>query len=310
MSPDLAFLYPGQGTQRVGMGAWLARATPDFDDLCALFSDLLSVDLAALCRRGPEEALRETALAQAAIFAVSAAADALLRDRGHKPAVVAGHSLGEVTALYGAGMLDRDDAARLVAARGSLMATVPVRGAMAAVQGADEATMQRVLAEGGAHGRLSLGARNGPDQWVVSGDDAAVRAAVSAAEGVGCRTRPLATSAAFHSPLMEPIVAEWAAVVARAPLRDAAVPVVLNVDGTLTRSADVVRDALVRQMTAPVRWYECVGTVSASAGLAVECGDSKVLTALSRSVGLRTLSMTDPATLRRLGPFERPAVAP
>lgn len=300
MSPKVAFVYPGQGTQRVGMGAWLSREVPLFSELCDLLSGLLGFDLATLCRRGPEPVLRQTAAAQAAIFAVSVAGDAYARGLGWSPAIVAGHSLGEITALYGSGMLELEDAARLVVARGTLMGSVPEHGTMAALRGMEAAAVDVLLQEAGRYGCISLGARNAAAYWAVSGQDAAVQHATTIARASGARVTPLATSGAFHSPLMEPILDEWRQVVAKTPLRDGQVPLVLNLDGTITTSAARVREALVQQMTAPVRWHECVTTLCGHVDLAVECGDSKVLTSLSRQTLLRMVSMSDTSALRRL----------
>ncbi|WP_061297823.1 ACP S-malonyltransferase [Herbidospora cretacea] len=294
----LGYLFPGQGTVRVGMGAWLrrrpvARAVLDEVD------DLLERPISALCVRGPIDRLVATEHAQIAVTACNLAALAVLREEGYEPGVVAGHSVGELTALHAAGVLGLADTVRLVETRSRLMSRVGVTGGMRAVMGLPVERVEELAALAAAPAEpLVVGLENAPGHVVVSGSTAALDRltglAVDAAKVV-----PLAVGNAFHSPLMAAAVPGWAEAVRAAPMAAPRVPVVPNVTGRPTEDLGVLRESLIAQLTGRVRWTDTVTVVDAL-GPAVEVGDSKVLAGLSRRAGARCLSMADPGTLRRL----------
>ncbi|MEU4226831.1 ACP S-malonyltransferase [Nonomuraea sp. NPDC026600] len=294
----LGFLFPGQGTVRVGMGAWLRRrpvARARLDEVDAL----LSQPITPLCARGPLERLVATEHAQIAVTACNLAALAVMLEEGFEPLVVAGHSVGELSALHAAGVLTLADTVRLVELRSRLMAGVGVMGGMHAVMGLPVEDVEELAAEAGTEDEpLVVGLENAPGHVVVSG-------ALPALDRLGkLATRaskivPLRVGNAFHSPLMAAAVPAWAEAVRAAPMAEPLVPVVPNVTGEPTTDLATLRDALIAQLTGRVRWTD---TVTAVEGLApgVEVGDSKVLSGLSRRAGARCLSLAEPATLRRL----------
>ncbi|MEV1240323.1 ACP S-malonyltransferase [Nonomuraea sp. NPDC049750] len=294
----LGFLFPGQGTVRVGMGAWLRRrpvARARLDEVDAL----LAQPITPLCARGPLERLVATEHAQVAVTACNLAALAVLLEEGFEPLVVAGHSVGELSALHAAGVLTFADTVRLVELRSRLMAEVGDTGGMHAVMGLPVEEVEALAAEAGSVDEpLVVGLENAPGHVVVSG-------ALSALDRLGkLATRaskivPLRVGNAFHSPLMAAAVPAWAEAVRAAPMSEPLVPVVPNVTGEPTTDLATLRDALVAQLTGRVRWTDTVNAVEEFAP-GVEVGDSKVLAGLSRRAGARCLSLAEPATLRRL----------
>ncbi|MEU7739154.1 ACP S-malonyltransferase [Nonomuraea sp. NPDC049158] len=294
----LGFLFPGQGTVRVGMGAWLRRrpvARARLDEVDAL----LAQPITPLCARGPLERLVATEHAQVAVTACNLAALAVLLEEGFEPLVVAGHSVGELSALHAAGVLTLADTVRLVELRSRLMAGVSDMGGMHAVMGLPVEEVEALAAEAGsADEPLVVGLENAPGHVVVSG-------ALPALDRLGkLATRaskivPLRVGNAFHSPLMAAAVPAWAEAVRAAPMSEPLVPVVPNVTGEPTTDLATLRDALIAQLTGRVRWTDTVNAVEEFAP-GVEVGDSKVLAGLSRRAGARCLSLAEPATLRRL----------
>nr|WP_062330454.1 ACP S-malonyltransferase [Herbidospora sakaeratensis] len=294
----LGYLFPGQGTVRVGMGGWLRRR-PVARAVLNEVDELLERPISALCVRGPLDRLVATEHAQIAVTACNLAALAVLREEGYEPGVVAGHSVGELTALHAAGVLGLAGTVRLVETRSRLMSEVGVTGGMRAVMGLPVERVEELAALAGTPDEpLVVGLENAPGHVVVSGATAALDRltglAVDAAKIVS-----LAVGNAFHSPLMAAAVPGWAEAVRAAPMAPPRVPVVPNVTGRPTEDLDVIRDSLIAQLTGRVRWTDTVTVVDAL-GPAVEVGDSKVLAGLSRRAGARCLSMADPGTLRRL----------
>ncbi|MDQ3294265.1 MAG: ACP S-malonyltransferase, partial [Actinomycetota bacterium] len=258
-------------------------------------SDRLGYDISARCALGPAEELTHTLFAQPAVFTCSAAWLAVLADRGLEPDLVAGHSVGEITALHAARALDFDEALDAVHHRAQLMAATPGHGTMAAVVGLDAGVVDRLCAEASVAGPVVVAVHNAPANVVVSGARPGVEAVVEAAKAAGAvRVVPLAVSHAFHSPLMAEAVEAWSAYVATLPLRTPRCPVALNVTGALSEDVDEIRQAVVDQLTGAVRWADCVVALrDGGATLAVEVGDSKALTGFVRSVdrGLHTVSL-------------------
>ncbi|GAA0440189.1 malonyl CoA-acyl carrier protein transacylase [Acrocarpospora corrugata] len=294
----LGYLFPGQGTVRVGMGAWLRRR-PVARAVLEEVDELLTRPISALCARGPLDRLVATEHAQIAVTACNLAALAVLAEEGYEPGVVAGHSVGELTALHAAGVLGRAEVVGLVETRSRLMSQVGVTGGMRAVMGLPVERVEELAALAGTSDEpLVVGLENAPGHVVVSGSLKALDRLTELAADAS-KIMSLAVGNAFHSPLMASAVPGWAEAVRAAPMRPPRVPVVPNVTGRPTTDLELIRDSLIAQLTGRVRWTETVAVVDGLA-LAVEVGDSKVLAGLSRRTGARCLSMADPGTLRRL----------
>jgi [acyl-carrier-protein] S-malonyltransferase len=285
-----AFLFPGQGSQIVGMGRDLCEASGQARDLFARAGDTLGFDVAKVCFEGPEETLHLTANLQPALLTVSVAAYTLLDARSSLvPDVMAGHSLGEWSALVAAGAIDFEDAVRLVRLRGAAMqeAVPPGRGAMGAVLGLEGAAVARVCAEVSRAGGTVVAANyNGAGQVVISGDREAVDRAVAALKAAGAkRVLPVPVSAPFHSPLMSGAADALAEALAGVPLRPPRVPVISNVDARPATEPEAIRARLVEQVVAPVRWEESLLAMAAM-GVThfVEVGPGRVLSGMVKRV--------------------------
>ena len=279
-------LFPGQGSQKPGMAQDLVAAFPAAADVFARVDAALGVPLTTLCAEGPAEQLTETRNAQPALLAHGAAVWALvgthLAGRVHG---AAGHSLGEFTAYHAAGALSLEDAVRLVRRRGELMfeTGVQVPGAMAAILGELSRPIEALCAEAAAVGVCVPANFNAVEQVVISGEVAAVEAAMELAKAAGAkRAIRLPVSGAFHSPLMEPAVAGLGAALDAAAWRDPQVPVWSNVTTEPVGTAAEARALLLRQLTAPVRWVELIRGVAARhpGTTFVEMGPGAVLSGL------------------------------
>lgn len=284
----IAFIFPGQGAQKVGMGKGLCDAFPEaraaFDEADAAFGDSLS----RLCFEGPEDRLTLTENTQPAILAMSTAACRVLVSRGIEPAFVAGHSLGEYSANVAAGTFGFADAIATVRRRGRYMQeAVPVgSGAMAAILGLDVARVQQACDEAAEGDVVSPANINGPGQVVIAGTTAAVQRASERARALGAkRAIPLAVSAPFHCALMKPAEERLAPELRALRVQDPRVPVVANVDSDPKRTASAAIEALVRQVSAPVQWEEVVRRL-ASEGVTtyVEVGPGRVLSGLVQKI--------------------------
>ena len=285
---SVAFVFPGQGSQVVGMGKALFDAFPESRAVFAEADAALGFALSRLCFEGPDTELQLTANTQPAILAASVAALRPLAARGARPDWVAGHSLGEYSALVAAGAIGFADALRTVRRRGEYMQeAVPFgTGAMAAILGLDAAKVAQACAEA-AHGEIVSPANlNAPGQVVIAGSKGAVARASERAKQLGAkRAIPLPVSAPFHCALMQPAEARLAPELRALRVADPAVPVVANVDAEVKRTALEGIEALVRQVSAPVRWEDVMRRL-ASEGVHkyVEVGPGTVLTGLGRKI--------------------------
>jgi [acyl-carrier-protein] S-malonyltransferase len=310
----LALIFPGQGSQTIGMGKALAEAHPEARSVFDEVDEALGERLSTIMWEGPAETLSLTANAQPALMATSIAALRVLEaeaglEVGRAVKAVAGHSLGEYSALVASGCLEIADAARLLRIRGEAMQkAVPVgTGAMAALLGLDLEVATGV-AEAAREGEVcDVANDNGPGQVVVSGHKAAVERAVTIAQERGAkRAVMLAVSAPFHCRLMAPAADVMREALAGVDVRAAAVPVVANVEAAAISGPDALRDALVRQVTATVRWRESVAAM-ATGGIDrfVEVGAGKVLTGLGKRIapGARAANFGQPADLAAVRPL-------
>ena len=300
---SLAGLFPGQGAQAVGMLAEFAGGHPEVGETLAEASEAADLDLARLIAEGPAAELDRTSNAQPALLAAEVALWRVWRIRGGpEPDWLAGHSFGEYPAWVAAGALGLADAARLARRRGELMqaAVAEDEGRMAAVLGLEDAAAEAVCAELRAPGAwVGVANYNAPGQVVLSGHRAAVARAADACREAGAkRVVELAVSVPAHSALMEPAAEEFRAALAAAEFRPPRLPVVNNVDNRVETAPERIRDALARQLRAPVRWSGGVRWLAAQGvDACVEFGPGKILSGLNRRIdrGLKSLSADGPA---------------
>jgi [acyl-carrier-protein] S-malonyltransferase len=292
----VAFLFPGQGSQEVGMGKALADGFPICARTFAEADAALGEALSDLIFNGPAERLTLTENTQPAILTMSVAAWRLLHDRGCRPAFVAGHSLGEYSANVAAGTLAFADAVRLVRNRGRYMQeAVPVgQGAMAAILGLDEAAVSQACREASEGEVVSVANLNAPGQVVIAGTAPAVARAIERARALGARRAiPLQVSAPFHCALMQPAEVRLAPELRAAPTQQPRVPIVANVDARPKRTAEEAIDALVRQVASPVRWEDVVGRLASEGVTAyVEVGPGAVLAGLVKKIAREATILT------------------
>lgn len=298
----LGFVFPGQGAQEVGMAVDVAAAEPAGAARFEEASDALGFDLAGVVRDGPADRLNQTEITQPALLLASLTLyDAWLARGGARPTVVAGHSLGEYSALTAAGALDFAAAVRLVHERGKLMqqAVPSGEGAMAAILGLDDAAVEACC--DAADGVVAPANYNSPGQVVIAGAADAVQRAADACKEQGARrTVLLDVSVPSHCVLMAPAGDALAALLDEVALRDTGTPVVQNFTAEAATDAATIRANLLRQLVSPVRWSASVQTMAASgASVFVECGPGNVLSGLARRID-RSLDFHPVGTLERL----------
>jgi len=285
---EIAFLFPGQGSQAPGMGLELAENFSSAREVFEEADAALGFPLSKLCFEGPAEELQLTANTQPAILTASVAAARVLEGKGIRPDYVAGHSLGEYSALVTAGSIALADAVRLVRKRGEYMQeAVPVgQGAMAALLGLDSGAVDEVCREAAGSEVVSAANLNSPAQIVIAGHRAAVERAVELAKARGAkRAILLNVSAPFHCSLMKPAQDRLAVDLDAVAIGDPRVPLVNNADAAIVRTAEAVRDGLKRQVTSPVRWTDSMLALRREgADLFIEAGPGKVLSGLMRQI--------------------------
>lgn len=301
MSASLAFVFPGQGSQAIGMLAEHGAGQSLVAETFAEASSVLGYDLWALCQEGPEAQLNQTDKTQPAILCASIALWRLwLADRGPKPAYVAGHSLGEYSALVAAGGLPFADAVKLVELRGQLMQqAVPAgTGAMAAILGLEDADVMAACSEAAQNEVVSAVNFNAPGQVVIAGSAAAVERAIEFCKAKGAkRAMPLPVSVPSHCELMRPAAERFASAITEAAWQAPQIPLVQNVSATVVSDLDTLKRDLLAQLYSPVRWVETIVALS-ERGVTelVECGPGKVLSGLNKRCvkGINTYSLDTP----------------
>jgi len=300
----IAFIFPGQGSQKVGMGKDLCETYPEVRELYTRAGELLGFDIASLSFDGPLEELTQTKNAQVAILLHSIAGDTLLKAAGVMPDIVAGHSLGEYSANVSAGSLDLSDALHIVRFRGELMWQSGLKrpGTMSAILGLEREEVDRLCEEASADGIVSVANHNSPVQTIISGERAGVETASRLAASRGAkRVIPLNVSGAFHTRLMEDAAEQLSKVLSKSAIRAPRVPVVANYSGKAVTSSDEVSQALSRQMLSPVLWLDSVRTMRQfGADCFVEVGPGKVLLGLVKRAdpGVTMHNVEDTASLK------------
>ena len=302
---SLAFVFPGQGSQSVGMLTELAEAEPQVRDTFDPVSNVLGYDLWELCQNGPVEDLNATERTQPAMLSAGVAVWRVWREKGGpSPTVMSGHSLGEFTALVCADSLDFETAVDLVRYRGEIMQeAVPMgEGAMAAILGLGDDEVTEACKSAAGPDVVEPVNFNAPGQVVIAGNSAAVDRAIDIARDKGAkRAIRLPVSVPSHSSLMKPAAKIFGERLKRTHVRTPLVPEIYTVDVRKHRSPDAIRDALVEQLFKPVRWSETVRTmISQGVNAIVECGPGKVLTGINRRIErrkeIRVFALHDPAT--------------
>jgi len=314
---QIAYVFPGQGSQAVGMGRALADASPAAAAVFRAADDALGEPITRLAWDGPEEELNRTENAQPALLAASIAYLAAVRSRWAEleidapdPAFVAGHSMGQYTALVAAGALELADAVRLVRERGRRMQASGTgrEGRMAAIIGLDDDRLPELVEQASTHGVFGVANRNSPGQVVVSGERAAVEAALGLAKALGARRAvELPVSVAAHSPLMAEAAEGMRGVLAGIAFHDPRPPLLANADAHLITTADACRSELVDHLTTGVDWVGAITAMRAQGVTTfIEIGPGRVLTGLIKRIApeAETIALDDPASADRLSiPF-------
>ncbi|KXS49413.1 MAG: [acyl-carrier-protein] S-malonyltransferase [Halanaerobium sp. 4-GBenrich] len=303
MSSNLIFMFSGQGSQYVGMGKELYDNYEAAKKVLDEADQIVDFDLKDMIFNGPEEDLNNTKNTQPAIYTVSAMVKAVLTENDIEPAAAAGHSLGEYSALYAAGVLSFADGLKLVRRRGELMdqADPEGKGTMAAVIGMADAEVEAVLAE--IDGIVTVANYNSPGQVVISGEVEAVEAAGELLSEEGAKkVIPLTVSGAFHSPLMEPAKEELKSTIEAVEFKDAQIPFIANVTADYVKKSSEIKDALIKQLNNSVRWVETIERFKADGYEDyIEVGPGRVLKGLMRRIdrSLNAYNVEDEKSLNK-----------
>ncbi len=299
----VGFVFPGQGSQSVGMGRGFHDADAAVRRVYEDASSVLGYDVAALCFEGPADRLNATEFTQPALFVASMAAWQALRSAGLPAVAVAGHSLGEYSAICAAGGLSFTDAVSIVQKRGRYMAEAvpPGAGLVAALIGLDADAVIEICRDAAAEGVVAAANFNCPGQIVIAGEKPPVERAIETAKARGCRKAiPLPVSVPVHTPLMQPAAERLAKEFAGVVWNNLSVPLVNNAEATALRAAEAVRASLVRQLPSPVRWEESIKTMAElGVTIFIEVGPGAVLSGLIKRIipGAQTLNVSDPKSL-------------
>lgn len=296
---NVALIFPGQGSQAVGMGKDLYENSDIAKSVFQKVDDVLGRPMSEICFEGPEEALKETTNTQPAILAVSLAAfEALKNATPIEPAFTAGHSLGEYSALYASGVLGLESVIKLINRRAELMSKAPA-GTMAAVLGLSQDVVEEVVRKASDKGIVTVANYNTPEQMVISGEQVAVEAAMALAKEAGAkRVLPLAVSGGFHSPLMKDASEQFAAEVAAHKFYMAHTPVITNVDAEISK--DGFDEKLVKQIYGSVYWTQAIEKMAAAGvDTFIEIGHGKVLAGMVKKIDrkLKVLNVSDMVSL-------------
>lgn len=303
MGDNLVFMFSGQGSQYVGMGKELYENYDEAKKVLDKANQILDFDLKDMIFNGPEKDLNNTKNTQPAIYTVSAMIKAVLTEKGLNPAAVAGHSLGEYSALYAAGVLSFEDGLKLVRRRGELMdqADPEGRGTMTAVIGMADEEVEAVLEE--IEGIVTAANYNSPNQVVISGEvEAVAQAEKLLAEKGAKKVVPLSVSGAFHSPLMEPAKQELQNIIETIEFKDTEIPLIANVTADYVEKRDEIKNALIKQLNSSVRWSETIARFKEDGYQNyVEVGPSRVLKGLMRKIdrSLNAFNVEDEKSLNK-----------
>lgn len=298
----IAFIFPGQGSQYIGMGKELVENFPLAAEIMEKANEILELDLAGLCFNGPAEELNLTENTQPAIYTISYMVTRLLNEEGIYPLLAAGHSLGEYSALAAAGVFSFEEGLRLVRQRGILMnrAVPDNQGSMAAIIGLEDKIVQEICQE--VNGICEIANYNSPGQIVISGEREAVEAACQLAEDKGARrTVGLKVSGPFHSSLMKRAAEDFANIIGEIEFKKPAFPVVSNVTADFVEEPEEIKGLLIKQISNSVRWVESIKLIQAQGvNTFIEAGPGKVLRGLLRRIdsSLTTYNIDDPKTMQ------------
>lgn len=299
---NIAFIFPGQGSQYIGMGKELVENFPLAAEIMEKANEILELDLAGLCFNGPAEELNLTENTQPAIYTISYMVTRLLNEEGIYPLLAAGHSLGEYSALAAAGVFSFEEGLRLVRQRGILMnrAVPDNQGSMAAIIGLEDKIVQEICQE--VNGICEIANYNSPGQIVISGEREAVEAACQLAEDKGARrTVVLKVSGPFHSSLMKRAAEDFANIIGEIEFKKPAFPVVSNVTADFVEEPEEIKGLLIKQICSSVRWVESIKLIQAQGvNTFIEAGPGKVLRGLLRRIdsSLTTYNIDDPETMQ------------